>query len=143
MKGVTMKKLYVGLGVLGVLLIADPLAAHAETTQDHFKTVINKQPHQVEVCYDQQVGGDKSGDMLKGAIIGGIIGNNVGDIKNGGAAGAIIGGILGHNNSTATGGTRQVCRVETRYTETPMTVYSHSTVTFTHHGKTYTVRFQK
>jgi uncharacterized protein YcfJ len=87
--------------------------------------------------------GDKSGDMLKGAIIGGIIGNNVGDIKNGGAAGAILGGIIGHNNSTATGGTRQVCRVETRYTEAPMTVYSHSTVTFTHNGKTYTVRFQK
>ena len=97
----------------------------------------------MEVCYDQQVSGDKSGDMLKGAIIGGIIGNNVGDIKNGGAAGAILGGIIGHNNSTATGGTRQVCRVETRYTETPMTVYSHSTVTFTHNGKTYTVRFQK
>ena len=61
----------------------------------------------------------------------------------GGKAGAILGGIIGHNNSTATGGTRQVCRVETRYTETPMTVYSHSTVTFTHNGKTYTVRFQK
>ena len=47
-------------------------------------------PHQVEVCYDQQVSGDKSGDMLKGAIIGGIIGNNVGDIKNGGAAGVSL-----------------------------------------------------
>ena len=133
---------YVMVGIVTALMFASTQAV-AETTQDHFKTVINKQPHQVEVCYDQHTSGDKSGDMLKGAIIGGIIGNNVGDIKNGGAAGAIIGGILGHNNSTATGGTRQVCRVETRYTETPMTVYSHSTVTFTHNGKTYTVRFQK
>ena len=135
-----MKYVLFGVAILGGLVMA---TTAKETTQDHFKTVINKTPHQVEVCYDQQVSGDKSGDMLKGAIIGGIIGNNVGDIKNGGAIGAILGGIIGHNNSTATGGTRQVCRVETRYTETPMTVYSHSTVTFTHNGKTYTVRFQK
>ena len=133
---------YVIVGIATALMFVSSQAV-AETTQDHFKQVINKTPHQVEVCYDQQMSGDKSGDMLKGAIIGGIIGNNVGDIKNGGTAGAILGGIIGHNNSTATGGTRQVCRVETRYTETPMTVYSHSTVTFTHNGKTYTVRFQK
>ena len=115
-----MKYMLFGVAILGGLVMAT--TAKAETTQDHFKQVINKTPHQVEVCYDQHTSGDKSGDMLKGAIIGGII---------------------GHNNSTATGGTRQVCRVETRYTETPMTVYSHSTVTFTHNGKTYTVRFQK
>ena len=129
--------------IMTAIAMGISMPAFAETTQDHFKQVINKQPHQVEVCYDQQMGGDKSGDMLKGAIIGGIIGNNVGDIKNGGTAGAIIGGILGHNNSTATGGTRQVCRVETRYTETPMRVYSHSTVTFTHNGRQYTVSFQR
>ena len=129
---------------IGLSLSATTAAFGQEPViQDHFKEVINQKPYHVEVCKDVSVSGDKSGDMLKGAIIGGIIGNNVGDIKNGGAAGAIIGGILGHNNSTATGGTRQVCRVETRYTETPMTVYSHSTVTFTHNGKMYTVRFQK
>ena len=133
---------YAMLGIAAVLMFASSQAV-AETTQDHFKQVVNKTPHQVEVCYDRQVSGDKSGDMLKGAIIGGIIGNNVGDIKNGGAAGAIIGGILGHNNSHATGGTQRQCRVETRYTETPMTVYSHSTVTFTHNGRQYTVRFQR
>ena len=133
---------YVIVGIVTLVMFASSQAV-AETPQDHYKQVNNKQPHQVEVCYDQQVGGDKSGDMLKGAIIGGIIGNNVGDIKNGGTAGAIIGGIIGHNNSTATGGTRQVCRLETRYTETPMTVYSHSTVTFTHNGRQYTVRFQR
>ena len=133
---------YAMLGIAAVLMFASSQAV-AETTQDHFKQVINKTPHQVEVCYDQHTSGDKSGDMLKGAIIGGVIGNNVGNVENGGAIGAILGGMIGHNNSTATGGTRQVCRVETRYTETPMTVYSHSTVTFTHHGKTYTVRFQK
>ena len=133
---------YVMIGIATVLMFASSQAV-AETTQDHYKQVINKQPHQVEVCYDQQVGGDKSGDMLKGAIIGGVIGNNVGNVDNGGAIGAILGGMIGHNNSTATGGTRQVCRVETRYTETPMRVYSHSTVTFTHNGRQYTVSFQR
>ena len=129
--------------IMTAIAMGISMPAFAETTQDHFKQVVNKTPHQVEVCYDRQLSGDKSGDMLKGAIIGGIIGNNVGDIKNGGAAGAIIGGILGHNNSTATGGTRQVCRVETRYTESPIRVYSHSTVTFTHNGRQYTVSFQR
>ena len=131
-----------GIGFIAFTFIANSVKADT-TVQDHYKNIIYKKPSQVEVCYDQQMSGDKSGDMLKGAIIGGIIGNNVGDIKNGGAAGAILGGIIGHNNSTATGGTRQVCRVETRYTETLVTVYSHSTVTFTHNGRQYTVRFQK
>ena len=129
--------------IMTAIAMGISMPAFAETTQDHFKQVVNKTPHQVEVCYDRQVSGDKSGDMLKGAIIGGIIGNNVGDIKNGGAAGAIIGGMLGHNNSNATGGVRTVCRQETRYTEERRTVYSHSTVTFTHEGKRYTLRFQK
>ena len=60
---------YVMIGVATVLMFASSQAV-AETTQDHYKQVINKQPHQVEVCYDQHTSGDKSGDMLKGAIIG-------------------------------------------------------------------------
>ena len=77
----------------------------------------HKTPHYVEVCYDKQVSGDKTADTLKGAILGGVIGNNVGNVDNGGAIGAIIGGMIGHNNSNASGGTRQVCQTETRYTE--------------------------
>jgi len=129
--------------IIFAIAMVSSTPAFAETTQDHFKQVVNKTPHQVEVCYDRQLSGDKSGDMLKGAIIGGVIGNNVGNVDNGGAIGAILGGMIGHNNSHASGGTQRQCRVETRYTETPMTVYSHSTVTFTHNGRQYTVRFQK
>ena len=122
--------------------------AHAEgsvngTVQDHYKWVVNQTPYRVEVCKDYTVGGDKSGDMLKGAIIGGIIGNNVGNIENGGAAGAIIGGILGHNNSKATGGTQRRCHVETRYEEDREEVYSHSTITFYSNGRRHTLRFNK
>ena len=118
-------------------------SAMAETVTDHFKSIIEQTPYRVEVCRDVSVSGDKTGDTLKGAIIGGIIGNNVGDIKNGGAAGALIGGILGHNSSKASGGTKRVCSIETRYEETQREVYSHSIVTFMYNGRQQSLRFTK
>lgn len=124
-------------------LIGASGSAYAESVQDFNKTVINRVPYNVEVCTNQSVGGDKTGDTLKGAIIGGIIGNNVGDVKNGGALGAVLGGMIGHNNSNATGGTQRVCNVQTRYNEESVTVYSHSVVTFYHEGRQYKLRFQK
>jgi len=129
------------LCTLGFILWSS--TAIAETTQDHFKTVINKSPYQVEVCEDVAVSGDKTADVLTGAIIGGALGNNIKGEQNGGAIGAILGGMLGHANSSATGGTKRQCTVETRYNEERLKVYSHSTVTFTHEGRTYTLRFTK
>ena len=129
--------------LMTLALIGASGSAYAETVQDFNKTVINRVPYNVEVCTNQSVGGDKTGDTLKGAIIGGIIGNNVGDVKNGGALGAVLGGMIGHNNSTATGGTQRVCNVQTRYNEESVTVYSHSVVTFYHEGRQYKLRFQK
>ena len=71
---------------------------------DHYKTVINKTPYNVEVCENISVSGDKTGDTLMGAIIGGAIGDAVsggkGDTT---AAGAVIGGIIGADRA----GTRQ------------------------------------
>ena len=67
----------------------------------------------------------------------------MGDVDNGGAIGAIIGGMLGHNNSNASGCTKRVCEVQTRYNEEVIEVYSHSVVTFYHNGKKYQLRFQK
>ena len=123
-------------------------AAHAEGSvngqvTDHYKWVVNQTPYRVEVCKDYSVGGDKSGDMLKGAIIGGIIGNNVGDVKNGGALGAVLGGMIGHNNSNATGGTQRRCNIETRYEESREEVYSHSTINFYSNGRSYSLRYTK
>lgn len=129
--------------LMTLALIGASGSAYAESVQDFNKTVINRVPYNVEVCTNQSVGGDKTGDTLKGAIIGGIIGNNVGDVKNGGALGAVLGGMLGHNNSTATGGTQRVCTVQTRYNEESVTVYSHSVVIFYHEGRQYKLRFQK
>ena len=120
-----------------------PSMASAQTITDVTKQVINKTPYQVEVCYDQQVSGDKTGDAIKGAIIGGLLGNNIKGEKDGGAIGAVIGGMLGHANSNAVGGTKRVCNVETRYNEEVVTVYSHSIVSFVHEGKEYQLKFQK
>lgn len=131
--------------LLASMLMATPAVADSATgtITDHYKTVIDRTPYNVEVCYDKQVSGDKTGDALKGAIIGGIIGNNVGNVDNGGAIGAIIGGMIGHNNSDAKGGTQRFCQVETRYNESTREVYSHSTITFYTNGRNYTLRFEK
>jgi len=140
-----MKKSIVSATALSFMLVVfniSPVFADTEV-QDHYKNVIHKTPHNVEVCYDKSVSGDKTGDTLRGAILGGIIGNNVGDIDNGGAIGSVIGGMLGHSNSNATGGTKRVCQIETRYTEESMRIYSHSKITFEYMGKTYTLQFQK
>ena len=132
-------KIFTTVAMLGFMSTGDI----AETVQDHYKMVITQKPYNVEVCRQVGTSGDKTGDTLKGAIIGGIIGNNVGDVKNGGALGAVLGGMIGHNNSNATGGTRTQCNVETRYQEETREVYSHSTVTFDVDGKTYTLKFNK
>lgn len=129
-----------GLGLGGV--------AHADTVngeiQDHYKTVIQQTPYKVEVCKDVHVSGDKTKDTLTGAIIGGVIGNNVTkNVDNGAAVGALLGGIIGHNNSKATGGTKRVCSIETRYEESQSEVYSHSTMKFWYDGKNHIVKFYR
>lgn len=131
-------------------LIAFSGVANAEETTgqitDHYKEVISQKPYIVEVCKDVATSGDKTGDTVMGAIIGGVIGNNVTkDLPDGGTAGAIIGGLLGNMNSDAQGGYKTVCQKETRYNESKETIYSHSTIRFTVPGttKTYTVKFRK
>ena len=47
---------------------------HAVMVDDHYRSIIKQVPYQVEICREKQVSGDKSADMLTGAIIGGIIG---------------------------------------------------------------------
>ena len=139
------KNLMLGaIGFVAFCFVANAVKADDTTVRDHYKNIIHKKPYSVEVCYDQQVSGDKSSDMITGAIIGGIIGNNVTkNLPDGGTAGAIIGGLLGHQNSNASGGTRTVCKMESRYKEESQTVYSHSTIVFTYEGKQYNLNFKK
>ena len=129
--------------LLGLLAGCSPALAQEPVIQDHYKEVINQKPYHVEVCKNVTTSGDKTGDTLKGAIIGGIIGNNVGDIKNGGALGAVLGGMFGHNNSNAQSGTQRRCGTEIRYNEERQTIYSHSTIRFMTNGKYYTLTFKK
>ena len=133
-------------GVGAVLLANEAFATQPYNVEvrDHQKTVIKRTPQVVEVCSERKVSGDKTADTILGAIIGGAIGQNITkDLPDGATAGAIIGGLLGNQNSTANDGTKLVCNKMTRYNESMETIYSHSTITFNYHGKTYTVRFQK
>ena len=131
------------LGFASVFALSTCNYAVANEIVDYNKTIIEQDPYTVEVCRDTTVTGDRTADTLTGALLGGVLGNNIKGEQDGGAIGAIIGGMLGHANSDATGGTRTVCSRETRYKETERVVYSHSTVTFTHDGVVYTLRFQK
>ena len=133
------------IGFVAFCFVANSADSHDNTTiQDHYKKMLSTKNHiQLKSGYDQQTSGDKTGDAIKGAIIGGLLGNNIKGEQDGGAIGAVIGGMLGHANSNATGGTRTVCNVETRYNEERQTIYSHSTITFVYEGKQYDPKLQK
>jgi len=127
-----------------LLVLATP--AFAETVRDHYKTVIDQKPYNVEVCKDVRspLKNDTEGAIL-GGILGGVIGNQFGN-GNGKDAmtglGAITGAILGGKPNQSGGSLQRKCQVETRYEERQREVYSHSTVTFRSEGKTYTLSFQ-
>ena len=144
-----MIKLGIGIGIaVGILFTTTALAGNVNGyVQDHYKSIIKPQPHNQQVCRDvyvpNRVGPD---DMITGAILGGIIGNNVTkNLPDGGTAGAIIGGLFGHMNQDNAGGSTQTrCSTQTSYTETQQNVYSHSTITFTdNNGVSRTVKFYK
>lgn len=68
----------------------------SEMWQTRIVTVPEQSCRIVDVpVYGDVGGGASTGDVLKGAILGGLIGNNIKGENGGGAAGAVIGGILG------------------------------------------------
>ena len=125
---------------------ADSVNAHI---QDHYKSIVQQVPHNQQVCSEVYVPNRNTAgpdSMLSGAIIGGIIGNNVTkNLPDGGTAGAIIGGILGLQNEQNAGGSYQTrCSTRTSYTESQKKVYSHSTITFTDSiGTRRTIKYYK
>ena len=148
-----MNKIVIG-AIVAVILIAvffqqaraDSVNAHI---QDHYKSIVQQTPHNQQVCSEVYVPNRNTAgpdNMLSGAIIGGIIGNNVTkNLPDGGTAGAIIGGILGLQNEQNAGGSYQTrCSTRTTYTESQKNVYSHSTITFTdNNGIRRKIRFVK
>jgi uncharacterized protein YcfJ len=148
-----MNKILIGI-VVTVLFIAvfytqaraDSVNAHI---QDHYKSIVQQVPHNQQVCSEVYVPNRNTAgpdSMISGAIIGGIIGNNVTkNLPDGGTAGAIIGGILGLQNEQNAGGSYQTrCSTRTSYTESQKNVYSHSTITFTDStGTRRTIKYYK
>lgn len=137
---------------LVAMVISTPvLADKAPRTdfQDHFKTVLEQTPYNVEVCRDVEVQAGKEFDQ-NGAIIGGIIGGVIGNQFGKGSGkeamtgiGALSGAIIGGNKPGGPTRTVRKCYVETRYKETQREIYSHTTVTFWYEGQKYTLNFQK
>ena len=145
------------ISLLGSVFISTSAFADVQNVTDKFKTVVERVPTTTQICeivdvpiYGQQ-GSNTTQDILGGAIIGGIIGHQIGkgdQRKDNRNAGAILGGILGankQNNQQSIVGyqQQQQCRNQTTYTENVREVYSHSVVTFSHEGRTYSLRFQK
>jgi len=135
-------------GIMVTIFTTSAMAGNVErpNVYHHYKDVIQQVPYNVEVCRNvtTQSGGASSADVLGGAIIGGIIGNQIGKGKGNDAAtilGAILGADIANKNKNGTSTTGTHCSVETRYKETVVEVYSHSTLTFMIDGKGYTVDY--
>ena len=129
--------------------------AFGETVQDHYKDVTKRVSTTYQSCevvqvpiYGQVGPGASGTDVLTGMIIGGLIGKGATGKDNGAAAGAVLGGVIAadkKNKKQQIVGYReeQVCKDVTTYEVSTHSVYSHSTVTFKHDGRTYSLRFQK
>lgn len=140
---------------IAMAFVASPAFAFDKTVQDHYKTVYDRIPYTETVCnivdvpiYGNVGGGASGTDVLTGMIIGGLIGKGVTDKDKGAAAGAVIGGMIAADkkqNKEGIVGYRQEerCKDITRYKESSKEVYSHSTVSFYHDGRQYTLRFKK
>ena len=108
--------------------MAETFTFHGTVTavEDIYQTRIVETPEQscgvVDVpIYGNVGGGASTGDVLKGAILGGIIGNNIKGENGGGAAGAVIGGILGAEKGKSKQGIvgyKQEHRCSTTYVKT-------------------------
>ena len=147
-------KMLIAIGVIVAIFIAvfyTQVSADTVNAQirDHYKSIVQQTPHNQQVCSEVYVPNRNTAgpdSMISGAIIGGIIGNNVTkNLPDGGTAGAIIGGLLGLQNEQNAGGSYQTrCSTRTTYTETQKNVYSHSTITFTDlNGTRRTLKFYK
>ena len=141
---------------VGITLISTAASAQDVHVQDYYKTHIIKIPHQSYVCHDVEVPvygktGDASGfDVLGGAIIGGLIGNQFGggsgkDIATG--LGAIIGADQANKRMTREGivgyRTEERCKTHVEWETRKEERYSHSTATFYVDGQKVTSTFHR
>lgn len=132
--------------------LANKTAISEAYIDDHYKTVLEQTPYNVEVCRDVQVPLHSKKEMdTDGAIIGGIIGGVIGNQFGKGDGKTAMTGI-GAMTGAIIGGTKEgkpeyrwerQCSVETRYKEQSKKVYSHSVVRFIYEGQHFELKFQK
>lgn len=125
-------------GAFAVTAKAESYAVSGVVTdvQPQYSNVANRIPQQSCSVVDVPVYGNNNNSVfgldLEGAIIGGVIGNNVTkNVENGGAAGAIIGGLIGSQNKKNNNivGYRQEQRCNTTYTTEYTQQYNGSIIT--------------
>lgn len=137
-----MKKLI--LTTVAVLATTPAFAHHTGTPVDgkiknHFRTETVRIPQTQQVCEQQQ--GADAGDILGGAIIGGVFGKALTGDDQGAGVGAVIGGMIAAEENQ--GSTSTVCRNITTYTEERRDTYTHSTIEFWLEGKKYILNFNR
>ena len=142
--------------VLATSLLATSAFAGDASVEDKYKVVETSVPSTQNVCQNVQLpiygnvgGGGASGtDVLRGMIIGGLLGKGIAGNDKGAAAGAVLGGIFQADKKQGQQGVvgyrqQQQCQQNTTYTTERKTIYSHSIVTFYHEGKQHRVRFNR
>lgn len=141
--------LFTAVSILTIIpVMAQEITA---VTQDHF--VQETKAYPVQNCFEVEIpiygrvdGGSNAADILGGAFIGGLLGKGITGENEGAAAGAFIGGLLGNehsNQNMAIIGYRPESRCNTEYESYDITVYSHSTITFTDNDTEFTLRYHK
>lgn len=120
---------------------------------DHTKVVTQSTPVTENRCQDVQVPiyqtqKGNAGDVLLGALLGGLALGTATDSDKGAAIGAIGGAIIADQNAQGkqrvTGyKTERHCNDVVVYQSSNVEIYSHSTIRFYLDGKRYVVRFQR
>ena len=137
--------------IISTATLANSYPVHNAVVVDHYKTVIKQSPYEVEVCkrVHQGTGDGSATNEIIGAIFGGAIGNQFGEGDGKDAmtlAGMFLGASLAHDDELAQGPgvITTKCYIETRYEESVLKVYSHSTIIFNmKNGRKYRVEFVK
>lgn len=151
----------VGLGLVGLLsfgmsisVIAGEVVAQIE---DKFVNKVRKIPvtteqcrvHEVPIYSNAATQRDEFGDILIGAAIGSVIGNELSDQHGAGALGGVIGGKIAHDKAQTP--SRQVvgyrseerCELVRVFEREYVEEYSHSYITFQVDGRRHRIRFTR
>ena len=151
--------LLIALAGLIFLILTSPVRADSYTKVDgylthHYNTVetqkrvSNRTCSEVDVPIYKNDGNAKTGEVLGGAIIGGILGNQIGKGKGNDAA-TILGAILGADLANKKGGDKvivgykrtTVCEDNPTFITETTEVYSHSTIRFADGNRQYDIKF--